>query len=504
MRLVRWLSAAIASVILGTGMALALPEDESVALTEKLSRLEAALIAETGSPLTPLSRLVDTAGLADLVGPQDRQQGRTVPDWFATAPGAAEVQRMNMRLVLTMLAQAYGGEDNASVLSAQTGAELDALVIREGQVTLADLRGLLKGFRLQRDGEGKVLTLRVPLVIWAGAALQLQPGEVLELSRSDGAFVVNFGLLSAQGATIRSVGTANPASKSFVPFVTSADGGVLHLKGAVVEGLGFGGTAKFSGLAILGSVLRGGGQPDRIEDSLIRNLQTVTVSNATDAILRGNRFQDMRSAALVLVGGRRASVESNVFFGAMPTNAIRMEGGAAEGRIAGNIVLGGERAGIVVRGGSRAVRVEQNIVWHRSGGGITLAESDCGLIRDNLVIANAQKGIEVRTSTGSDVQGNTVLANRSAGIWVSAQPPGTQTLLQGNIIAANGSGLSAADGENILLDGNDFTRQFPKFTGGDLTLQSTHIALNMQGKTPFVLTAGGIAEPAPSSSACSD
>jgi len=47
-----------------------------------------------------------------------------------------------------------------------------------------------------------------------------------------------------------------------------------------------------------------------------------------------------------------------------------LEEGAAKGIVAGNIVLGGQRAGIVVRNGSSGVRIARNIIWHRDGAGI--------------------------------------------------------------------------------------------------------------------------------------
>lgn len=491
-----------------------MPDRQSLALSGQLAQLE-RLAAESGTnPGMALSvaALVAAAGLADRVG-AEATTARTTDTTGQADPVA--VERMNMRLALTMLSQAYGSEDNSDVLAAQTAPDQDALVIRKGRVTLTDLRAVLQDNRLQRVGAGGPLVLTVPLVIWAGAGLQLRPGDVLHLSRPDGAFVMNFGHLDVQGATIAASGAENPRSRNFIPFVTTADGGTVQMQGATVSGLGFGQTLKFAGFAVMRNSLRAAGPESWIEGSRFTGLISVAVSAAGDLTLQANHFRDMRGSALVVSRSRGTRVLGNLFSGTLPTNAIVLEEGAAKGIVAGNIVLGGQRAGIVVRGGSSGVRVARNIVWHRDGAGIVLLKSGCGRIEDNLVIENAQKGIEVRASRGTAVQGNAVMSNHSAGIWISAQPAGAETLLAGNLLVGNGSGLAAAAGESLRLVGNDFTRQFPQFLSGDLAPQSAHIARNLRGEVPFVLTAGGRADlvavaatpaaaPAPAAAACGE
>lgn len=493
----RWLSTAAAGLALCAGPALAVPDQQSVALARQLAQLEGQLAAaaatqtaDTAAPVLSVAALVAAAGLTDLVGPEGAAHITTSPTPVGQADAVA-VERLNMRLALTMLSQAYGSEDNNDVLAAQTMPDQDALVIRKGRLTLTDLRAVLQDNRLQRVEAGGPLVLTVPLVIWAGASLQLRPGDVLHLSRPDGAFVMNFGHLDVQGGMIAATGGENPRSRDFIPFVTTADGGTVQMQGTVVSGLGFGRTLKFAGFAVMRNSLRSAGPESWIEASTFRDLISVAVSAAGDLTLRGNHFRDMRGSALIVSRSRGTQVIGNLFSGTLPTNAIVLEQGAAKGVVAGNIVLGGQRAGIVVRGGSSGVQVSHNIIWHRDGAGIVLSKSDCGRIEGNLVIENAQKGIEVRDSRGAAVQGNAVMSNHSAGIWVSDQPKGAETLLAGNLLVGNGSGLAAAAGESLRLEGNDFTRQFPQFLSGDLAPQSAQIARNLRGDAPFILTAGG-------------
>lgn len=538
----RWLAGVAACLAVLAQPALALPDQQSLDLGKQLAALQERLQDPANS--LPARDLIESAGLMALLAPQAAPNPNAVPDAAADpaaagslfertrllratlgqpgatrrtepllraaepAAGPVEVERLNMRLALTMLSQAYGAEDNYDVLQAQTAPGQQALVIRKGRVGLADLRRILQDRQPQRAGPGSPLVVNLPLIIWAGASLRLGAGETLALSRPDGAFIMNFGHLRLEGATITSVGAANPRSRHFIPFVTTADGGTVDLQGATLRNLGFGITLKFSGFSVMRNSLRVAEAESRIADSRFEDLVSVSVSAANAITLAGNRFHDMRGAALIVSRTRGATITGNLFSGAMPTNAIRIEDGSDKGRVSGNVVLGGERAGILVRNHSRGVQVERNIVWRRDGGGITLNKSDCGLILGNLVFDNRQKGIEVRTSRGAAVQGNTILSNHNAGIWVSAQPKDSETRLQGNILAENGAGLSAAVGEVMLLEGNDFSRQYPQFLSGDLAVQSGLIARDIRGEVPLILTAGGRADPARSapapSDACSD
>ncbi len=247
---------------------------------------------------------------------------------------------------------------------------------------------------------------------------------------------------------------------------------------------------------VLRSLLRQPDSPVRIENSLFRAVQTVAIVGDRGARLQGNRFQDPDGPALVIARAEDVVVAGNIFAGVMPTNAIRAEGGSRSLQILGNIILGGARAGIMVRAGSHHARVEGNVVWDRDGGGIALVEADCGLIADNLVIGNAQKGIEVRTSLDVTVQANRIYANHSAGLWVSAQPAAAVTWIAGNRIAFNGSGLATAEGAALHLAQNDFSRQFTQFLSGDLTQQSVYLARDLDNAAPLILTAAGVL-PAP-------
>jgi poly(beta-D-mannuronate) C5 epimerase len=510
-------AAALAVVLCLAGPAGAAPPDQiSLDLTARLAGLAATAASDGGTTATLMiaaaglpalaARAATDPGLGPPLGPvlspvlSPAALPETPPDTGTAA--AVTAGRLNMRLALTMLSQAHGDENNGTVLAAQTEPGRNALVLKTGQARLADLPGLLAAAGLPGGPIADVplfdgIELRAPLVIWPGAALVLAPGEVLQLSRADGAFVMNFGTLTIEGATVRATATPHPVIRSFRPFVTTADAGSLTMRTARVEGLGFGETLKFSGVSVLRSLLRPATAATRIEDSRFGDMLTLGIVGDAGALVRGNRFHDMRGAALTVARTARAQVTGNLFSGRLPTNAIRLEGGSGDGLIAGNVILGGNRAGIVVRTDSPRARVSGNVVWNRKGGGILLSGSPCGWIEGNLVIGNSQKGIELRDATAGTVRVNSVLSNDSAAIWVGNQPPGTLTRLEGNVLAFNGAGLAAASGGRLLLAGNDLSRQFLQFLSGDLVAQIARVNRDMRGGTPVVLTASGTVPPDP-------
>lgn len=474
----RWLATAVALLLSGPLFAQGVPNQDSLDLQARLSTLQ-DLVRDPAHDAMPLLDLLDTAGLPSLLAlPQPR-----LPGDRPHAPQAAEIATLNTRLALTPLLQSFGSEGATGVLVAQTDPDASAIVIRGGDATLDMIRAYLGA------GPGP-LRLTRPLVILQDGALRLGPDDDIELSRADGAFILNYGHLELRGTTIAATTDENHASRVFRPFVTTANTGTLDLRGATLRDLGFGRTEKFSGLSILRTILHAPPRTSRIEDTRFERLASVRVLGDTGVLLRGNRFADMTSASIIVQRTQGARIMGNLFWGDMPTNAIRIEDNAHEALVAGNVILGGTRAGIAVRNDAHHTTVTGNIVWDRDGSGITLTRADCSVLVDNLVIANDQKGIEVRASLSVLVNRNIALSNHSAGIWVSDQNAAAQILLVDNRVAYNGAGLSGASTAQILMAGNDFSRQYQQFLAGDLGLLSPAIARNMHGSAPFVLASG--------------
>jgi poly(beta-D-mannuronate) C5 epimerase len=489
----RWLATAVALLLSGPLFAQAVPNQDSLDLQARLSTLD-QLAADPAYDWSSVLVLLDTAGLGDRVHPILTGEG-LLQDGRPVSARAAVISQMNLRLALTPLTQAFGADGNATVLVAQTDPSGSAIVISDGDVNgqvLRDHLGLAEG----------PLRLTRPLIVMQGASLLLGPEDNVELSRADGAFIINFGHLDIDGASI--IGTTDPnnAARSFRPFVATVGAGTVDLRDALLRDLGFGSTVKFAGFSILRSILQSPERPSRIDGSRFERLGSVAIAGDSGILLRGNRFVDMTGASLSIQRTADARVLTNLFTGAMRTNAIRLEGGSQNALVAGNIVLGGDRAGIVVREDVHDATLAGNIVWNRDGGGIALTDADCSVVHDNLIIANDQKGIEVRSSDAVQLHRNTIFSNHSAGIWISDQRDPDQVLLTDNIVAYNGAGLAGANSAQILMAGNDFSRQYQQFLSGDLALLTPTVARDMRGTEPFVLASGATFDPAVSLVAC--
>lgn len=467
------------------------PDDPTFQLRANLQVLEQSLDDQATGTLFPAA-LIAQAGLQKYIE-LDTTTGFLPPAMPAEMSAKPiNAQPMDVRLGLTMLTQSFGAKENKAVLDAQGEPGRQVLTLLGGSATLADIRQLLQSTGLQFAQGQETLTLDVPLVIWSGAELHLLPGDTLLLNRASGAFVLNFGHVTVDRATIASTGDENPHNTQFRPFITTSGGGSIQLDQARILGLGFGHTSKFSGFSVVRNALLTPAFPTRISDSLFVDIIGIATSGTSDVVIQGNVFRDMRGSAIAMTQSRHARVLSNLFSGALPTNAIRIERGSIDAIVAGNVILGGTRAGIVVRHDSHQSQIMRNIVWRRDGGGITLAGSKCSRVVMNLVMDNGQKGIEVRNSQDSVVEANWIRSNHSAGVWISAQPADARTFLNHNVLSENGSGIASATGGDIILQGNDFTAQFPQFLSGDLARQSRHIAQNIFDPEPFLMTATGI------------
>ncbi|MCC1494902.1 right-handed parallel beta-helix repeat-containing protein [Cognatishimia sp. F0-27] len=411
-----------------------------------------------------------------------------------TQEQTAQARIVNFRLALAVLSQTYGGKDNLDVLMAQPGGRTDAVSFRGGHVTLADI--LRESARIAPPGQGEgVATLRVPVILWDDTVLRLGPQDRLALSRPDGAFLISLGRVEITGSVLSVGGDANLASPDFVPFITVAGGGSLSMRGALVNGLGFGKTAKFAGLSVAANPLMRNTGQTRIEASHFTDVNSVAVIGKAGALVRGNSFAAMRDAALWFESAGYARIEENLFYGPAPTNAIRLLNGSRDAVVMNNILLGGDRAGILVDTRSDNARVSGNIVWNRDGGGIKFSRVHCSVARGNLVIDSRQKGIEIRRSRDSFVLGNLIGGNRNSGVWISRQDRTAQTFLRGNTLLANKAGLTMTSGGAVHLDGNDFRAQLPQVLSGDVALHSRALIGDLTGAAALVLKGSGSAAP---------
>lgn len=484
--------------LLVPGPVRAAPDLALIQLNDRLTELSKLLNFDAAARGLPLAQLLVRTGLSGLTDelPLPGSQAANVAPVITPRPIAAATANVEtFRTALALLTQVHGGQDNLDVLLAHPEGQTDALTFRSGEVTLDLIRQSLRDLGLQSDKRPGQDILRVPVILWEDTKLRLGPHDRLQLSRTDGAFVISFGRVEIDRSHIAATGGANAGSKDFVPFVSVAGGGSAFVQGATFDGLGFGNTPKFSGLSVIAHPLMPPTGATRITDSHFENLVTVSITGSDGSVLIGNRFYNMRNNALLLSTATKAQVQGNLFFGDGPTNAVRVLAGSDDAVVKGNVLLEGDRSGILVQGQSNRVEVSGNIIWRRSGGAIKLSRTRCGVVRHNVILNSRQKGIDIRTSDDTTIHANTISGSRSAGIWVSAQPQEAVTFVTGNILRGNDAGLSTATGAKLLLAGNDFSNQFPRLIDGDITLQNQAIVKDLSGKVPMLMTASETVSP---------
>lgn len=423
--------------------------------------------------------LLEEAGLAQESGIASLPP---IPDVPRSDDPAFET--FDMRLVFGMLAQAFGYVGNQDVMRAQGENSHKALQLRSGTATLLDLSD-----HIAQTPHGPTLT--TPLIIWNDATLHLGRGETLALGRAHGAFIINFGTLLVDGAEIYSDEVENPYNARFRPFVLTTGPGIFRARNARFSYLGFGPTQKFAGVSIARNALERPTAPSYIVKSVLEHLHSLSIHVSDGTIIAENRIVDAEKAALIVARSRDTKVLDNIVSGTARTNAIRILDGSVRTFMAGNVVLGGDRAGILIKGASNHSILRNNIVWNRKGGGIKVDRVRCVQLIGNTLIDNQQKGIEVRQSREALLSGNMLASNRSSGIWISGQPSDAVTRIEDNILDANGAGIATATAEALIFDGNDFSHQFPQFFAGDIVAQARYVAADIKGKTPIALSAAG-------------
>ncbi|MGR3502280.1 right-handed parallel beta-helix repeat-containing protein [Pseudaestuariivita sp.] len=480
-------------IVIGlAGAAVAAPDRLSMQLSQALMTLERNLAADPWAPVVLPHGLEAGPGADDVAELQQMTLLRpSSTDGDSPSTLGLDFQDLDMRLPLAMLSQSHGAGDIFDVVTAQGDASPKALVLRKGRAGLSELIQAARSANAGAVDARGVLVLTRPVVIWDNAELILSPGHHLEFDREAGAFMLVLGLLETTGATISGTGGPNVHAPDFKPFITAANGGRLILRKSTFSHLGFGRTSKFAGISIARNGLHMSRGTSEISGNLFDTIGSVWIDTDQDVRVVGNRFRNPQRVALSIVNAGRPVLTDNVFFQGGAFNAIQVVRGSYDARIERNLILGGERAGIVLKFDSQRARIEDNVIWRRRGAGIIFAKAHCGTIAGNWVVENRQKGIEVRSARGVQVVGNRITMNRSAGLWVSAQDNGVNVLVKDNLFAQNRAGLTTATGADLVLENNDFTRQLPKYLSGDISPQNAIFAHKMEPR-PMVLSAGGL------------
>ncbi len=460
--------------------------DDQLSFTTRLSALltvfTLALILAKATVAAPAILEADAAAEMDYAAGV-MADPVTVEAWpdLAALP-EADVSMMDIRIALAQLAQSAGANGQLLVLQAQAANPAEAVVIKNGALGLGALMAAMG-----EAAEGSVV--QRPIVIWPGARLEIGAGDTLALSRTHGAFLLNFGTLVIRGGAVEPAGEANPRVPDFAPFVVTAGAGHALIDGARLTDLGFGVAPAFSGLAFVKGGLYPADGPTILANSVLENLLSVTLRGSEAVLVTGNTVIAPRRHGLELRNTTRIKLEANVIRDAAG-NAIRLTNRAMGTEILLNRLYKSGATAIHVETLSHGASIEGNEVWATDGSAIALHRADCARVADNVLIKNRGKGLSLRTVRGAEILTNTFLGNTSAAIFLADQPQGTETRIGGNWFEGNLAGLSSATGDTLLLSANDFTEQFPRFLDGDLTFATPAILGDLTGEAPITLDAG--------------
>ncbi len=142
----------------------------------------------------------------------------------------------------------------------------------------------------------------MPIAVWNGATLFMQPGETLLLDRESGAFLLAAGNLVGTDAKIGTTGAENPRLKDFNPFVVVAMSGSAQLERMQFADLGFGLFPPMTGVTLLESGFYNRTASSFIRDSrFAKSSAPLAVVDATGAVLDDNVLTD---TTLLLSGGK--------------------------------------------------------------------------------------------------------------------------------------------------------------------------------------------------------
>lgn len=351
-------------------------------------------------------------------------------------------------------------------LKAQPAPQAAAIVIESGSFSLEEVRQVLqtKGFDddLEKGPEGYVA--HRPIFIWSGGALKIGPGERLAVDGSQGAFVVNTGVLEIDGAHLGATGATN---SGFRPFLLTTFGGATLVSRSEITGLGFPGFLEGSGVAFTHQQFSSSVTSSILKDNIFKDGAGVALAGVTGLDIVGNRFVDGPQTAVLVKAARDVRIADNIVSQRSGAHAIKVTDGSSHLDISHNIIIGSPGNGIFVDGGSTTVRISDNLVGRSRLTGISVDGAACVAIERNVVLANLSRGIAIRSVLNGNVEKNDLLGNASAGLAISGQFEHSSIRVSHNNFVNNRFGLSGSTVGEVSLLANDFSRQLPRVADGD-------------------------------------
>lgn len=439
-----------------------------------------AAMVEAGRPATDLQSAAAPLGFSYTPAAQG-----TVKE---LALGGVKASVVSIDLVLSQLALQAGANYHVALRQAQ--AKPEVLLVEAGVTSLAQLYETVTeaGLTGLIDKTDAGYVAHLPIAVWTGATLSLQPGETLLLDRSTGAFLLASGNLIGDAARIAGTGEPNPRLKDFNPFVVVALSGSARLERMTFADLGYGLFPPLTGVTILEGGFYAKPSPSVVRDSRFENVRSLALVDADGAVVDGNVFGASSGPALLLSGGTDIAARGNVVLAGPGAHGIKVTGEANTVELSGNIVVNAGLNGIFADAGAANLKIEDNLIAGSQRSGVSIASADCIDVKGNLLLQNAQSGLAVRDSAGLKVSSNRLIDNANAGISVTHQPDYGVIEIASNELDGNRVGIKGSTTARLAFAMNDFTGQAPRLLDGEL-VQFTDRFFNLSAtdSTPTII-----------------
>jgi len=474
-----------ASVPLGTADG----ADYARTLSFEKTVAELSAMARDGSPA---GEVLAAASPLGFVPPAEQQ---AEPNWPALSE--TRVSLVPIDLVLSQLALQAGANYHVALRQAQARPEV--LMVETGVASLAMVADAAEaagfGDALEKTADGYVA--HMPIAVWNGASLFLQPGETLLLDREAGAFLLTSGTLLVKGAEVRGMGGANPRLGDFNPFVVIALSGTALIEDARFADLGYGLFPPLTGVTLVEGGFFRDGAPSLIRNSRFDNVRTLALMGASDAVVSGNVFTGSSGPAVLVAGGEKLTASGNVVLAGPGAHGIKITAGSRDVAVTGNFIAGAGLNGVFADAGTADLAVTGNIVAASKRSGVSVASADCVTVKDNLLLQNAQSGLAVSDSAGLSIAANRLYGNGNAGISVTHQPDYGRIEIASNELDGNRVGVKGSTTAQLRFSANDFSGQAPRLFDGEL-VQFSDRFFNLTGEAVIDgLRLGGPARLAP-------
>ncbi|HSF93188.1 MAG TPA: right-handed parallel beta-helix repeat-containing protein, partial [Paracoccaceae bacterium] len=458
--------------------------------TLKIFELEAGKL-ETGAPVPPNLYVTADSVRADLA---------------PIKPGRAEIALMRNSYYNEKFISAIPGQ---TLLRKKQGRNsLEFIMIESGTYDLPSLQAHLNAqgyFSKAIVNEGRIFTLRLPLLVMPGAKLVISGADVESLRLSDdrGAFIVNAGTVQIADTIVEAWEEENnqrayryyTAKKQFRPFITTWTGGDIDVVGSTIFGLGYLGGKSYGLSMSAGPASITKTRPmfedaptGRLIDNSFRNMfYAYYAYEATDAKIVGNELVDNivygldpHDRAQRLLMGLNTAYDTHKKHGLIISREVDYSW------FIGNITYENAGSGIMLDRDSTNTLIYANTSFHNEQDGISFFESSCNIVAANEFYNNKRDGIKVRNSWNVGVFDNKISGNGAFGVDTYAawlDPDGAHVTrdfdldpyftfagveIVNNDFGDNRSAIKFEGVNGSMIGPNDMSDQSPRLFAGDL------------------------------------